>query len=185
MQGKAFNKASLENSMSSEKLEKFLLHMKSGTEDKPLIVLKGHLLLEQAMYEYIAKRVKFPERILNKQINFAYLIYFASSLNDDMGIEWVWSALKIANSLRNQYSHSLEPTKADSLEKELVEYVQSNDGELIAEVDGSDINYNELSIAFLQVYDCLIHSSSNAESAKFKSKNGRSGIMKMLNLTCK
>ena len=170
--------------MNEEKLLKFIDHLKAGFEDKSLIVLNGHLLLELALRDYISKRVQAPERIDGAQINFATLIIFASALDDCHTDQWLWSALKKANALRNQLAHNLEPKKIDTLESEFINYVTAHDGVASIEIDDIELKYGNLAIAFLQIFDVLLHSHpASIESTKAKRQpRERTGLLKILNL---
>jgi hypothetical protein len=170
--------------MNEDRLLKFIDHLQVGFEDKSLIVLKGHLLLELALRDYIGKRVQAPERIEGVQINFASLIVFASALEDCQKHQWLWSALKKANTLRNQLAHNLEPKKINELESEFIDYVRTHDGEGSIEVDDIELKYGNLEMAFLQIFDTLIHAypaSIESEKPQRKSEE-RVGILKMFNL---
>ncbi|NOR79217.1 MAG: hypothetical protein GQ529_00045, partial [Methyloprofundus sp.] len=76
--------------------------------------------------EYIYERVNHPDRLKNKNISFANLIDFSSSLEENNKIQWAWKALRLANQIRNQLAHSLLPEKLEKLESEFIEYVIAN-----------------------------------------------------------
>lgn len=135
----------------------FLEHLPADTQEKSLIAIKGHLLLEVILKEYIYDRVRHPDRLKNKYITFANLIDFASSLEDNNNIQWIWKALRLANQIRNQLAHSLSPEKLDSLELEFVEYVIANDGELTVETT-EELKFEKLTLAYFQLFDVILSS---------------------------
>ena len=49
----------------NERYLEFLEHLPSDTQDKSLIAIKGHLLLEIVLREYIYERVNHPDRLKN------------------------------------------------------------------------------------------------------------------------
>lgn len=164
-------------------LESFLCHMRTDSHDAPLIVLKGHLLLEQAMYEYISKRVRFPERLIGNQISFANLILFASALEDSDKDAWIWKSLKLANRVRNQYSHSLDSPKAEEYQNTLIDYVESHYEDLVIEVDGDKVDYCRLSTVSLHIFDELISSYPNNSNGTNENQNTKEiGFKKALNM---
>ena len=142
----------------NERYLEFLEHLPSDTEDRSLIAIKGHLLLEIVLREYIYQRVNHPDRLRNKNITFANLIDFSSSLEDNNKIQWVWKALRLANQIRNQLAHSLLPEKIEHLESEFVEYVIANDGVLTVETT-EKLKFERLTLAYFQLFDVILSSN--------------------------
>jgi hypothetical protein len=147
----------------------FLEHLPADTQEKSLIAIKGHLFLEVVLKEYIFERVKHPDRLRNKYISFANLIDFASSLEDNNNIQWVWKALRMANQIRNQLAHSLSPEKLDSRELEFVEYIIANDGELTVETT-EELKFEKLNLAYFQLYDVILSSINLPDIQNTKSQ---------------
>jgi hypothetical protein len=91
---------------------RFMSHVPEASPDNSLVVLKGHLLAEEILGDFISTKVSYPEhlRLTENHWGFSNKVELASSLarNDHHDI-WVWHALKKLNSLRNKLSHSLEP----------------------------------------------------------------------------
>ena len=133
----------------------FLLHLPVGVGSKELIALKGHLLIELALRDYIYKRVENPDGLKCRPIPFAYLTDFAESLDNDVGIDWVWGALRKANTLRNRLAHQLHPKDFLKLEEDIISLVESHDGKAVLEIDGQEVQYDKLSIVYLQIFDVL------------------------------
>ena len=81
-----------------------------------LCVLKGHLLAEELLTEYISTRLPHFEhlQIDRNHWGFANKLELAASVSSNQHHDvWVWGALKKLNSLRNKLSHGLEPTGLD------------------------------------------------------------------------
>lgn len=135
----------------------FLEHLPAATQDKSLVAIKGHLLLEIVLREYIYERVIYPDRLRNKNIAFSNLIDFASALEDHNNIQWIWQALRYANKIRNQLAHSLSPDKLDQLEVDFIEYVTKNDGFLQVETT-EELKFEKLTLAYFQLYDVVLSS---------------------------
>lgn len=136
-----------------EKYEDFLKHLPATTADKALMALKGHLLVEQALREFVWRRVAKPERIKETQIQFSTLLDFASSLDDGDSMSWVWVATRKLNKLRNQLAHNLSPQKIEALEQDFVNYVRHHDGEMNVLVDSTELKYTDFPLAIFQIYD--------------------------------
>lgn len=141
--------------MSIDKIDQFMTYLPAEFGDPSLIILKGHLLLEIALKDYISKRVNFPGRLDKGQVSFSSLILFASTLEDKDGDRWLWQALKMANKIRNQVAHSLDASKLSALENAFVAYVQLNDGEFAVEVNAEELPYRPLALVFMQLFDCI------------------------------
>lgn len=149
-----------------EKYEEFLEHLPDTASDKTLLVLKGHLLVEQALRSYIYKRVENPKKLENQQLPFASLLVFASSLESDAAIDWIWTPIDKLNKLRNRLAHNLAPKKIDELEKEIIEHTKKNDGELSILINDKQTAHTPLALAIFQLYE-------NLERAKTKEQKLR------------
>jgi hypothetical protein len=136
-----------------EKYEDFLKHLPETTSDKTLMALKGHLLVEQALREFVGKRVAKPDRIKETQIQFSTLLDFASSLDDGDSMSWVWVATRKLNKLRNQLAHNLSPQKIEALEQDFINYVRHHDGEMNVSVGSAELKYTDFPLAIFQIYD--------------------------------
>ena len=154
-----------------EQYTEFLTHLPVTASDKTLMALKGHLLVEQALRTYISKRVPHPSRLKDKQIPFSTLIDFASSLEDDKRLEWMWEALRILNSVRNMLAHNLSPVKIEEKEAKFISFVRKNDGEFSVERNNVKLDYGQFPLAVFQLYDQLISSAPRPVSVKGASNN--------------
>lgn len=140
----------------AEKFEDFLNHLPVTASDIALMALKGHLLVEQALREFIEKRVAKPELLQEKQIAFPTLLIFASSLDDGDSMNWVWVAAGKLNTLRNQLAHNLNPKKIESLERDFVKYVKDNDGEMLVPLEDPHLKYSDFPRSIFQIYDRIL-----------------------------
>jgi hypothetical protein len=91
-------------------------------EDVELILLKGHLVIEQLLTELLEHELKEPERLKSINLMFAkkleiYLAVAGNSIISN-GLEAI---LKDLNSLRNKLAHDLKHPEFNQL---LVEWVQ-------------------------------------------------------------
>ncbi|GEM_PF-1374730 len=139
----------------AEKFEEFLTHLPVTASDRTLMALKGHLLVEQALREFIYKRVEKPERLQGVQMSFPALLAFASSLDDGDSMSWVWKAAEKLNQVRNKLAHHLNHEKIEMLEAGFIDYVKSNDGEMLVPLSGP-FKYSAFPLAIFQVYDRIL-----------------------------
>lgn len=140
----------------NEQYEEFVSHLPVTASDRTLMALKGHLLVEQALRAFIESRVSQPNRIKDKQIQFAILIDFASSLAKVGELDWLWGALRTLNQFRNTLAHKLSPQKTEEIESKFVQHVKNHDGELSVFLGKSKLKYGEFALAVFQVYDILL-----------------------------
>ncbi|MGA9998093.1 MAG: hypothetical protein WBP93_21950 [Pyrinomonadaceae bacterium] len=98
----------------------FLQHMPYGESDLTLIVLKGHLLIEQKIREFIRERMLTPTALDMARLNAHQAICLAEALtlpNEEP--KNLWSVIRKVNSLRNQLAHKLEPQDIERRVKEI------------------------------------------------------------------
>jgi hypothetical protein len=96
-----------------------LMKIEDRLEDGTLIVLKGHLVLEELMRMKVDAVVKNPEFLARANLSFFQLLYIARALfPDDARTQLsrgdravnLWEIIEAWNQLRNQLAHRLEPT---------------------------------------------------------------------------
>ena len=105
---------------------------KLESDDAALIVLKGHLVLEERLTAVIEKFVFEPDFIDRARLSFAQKVAIARSMSLDQSRNSVWELIDKLNTLRNKLAHSLdgEPrAKAlqavrDAFQKEVAEVHQ-------------------------------------------------------------
>jgi len=75
------------------------------------IILKGHLLIEEALDSILGKFVFHSEYFESANLRFAQKIDLARSVSLDDHNNEMWELVKAINSLRNELSHSLKSGK--------------------------------------------------------------------------
>jgi len=103
---------------------KFWNHISLKAGDETLIVLKGHLLLEDLMSEYCASRVENEKDLEEAKLTFTQLVHLVKALQKYQPPEWVWPALKRVNGLRNKLAHKLTPKDYEKSRDEFIEHVK-------------------------------------------------------------
>ena len=95
--------------------------MMPDTNDITLITLKGHLIIEEVLYEILKSHCTFPKYLEKTKLSFAQLANLTRSLINLPLQEIVFPAILKLNSLRNNLAHNLDSDKADKLIRETVD----------------------------------------------------------------
>lgn len=92
----------------AEAFRRFLTLLPHG-KDTELVLLKGHLLIEEQIHQIIKERLKNPDALKDARIECHQAICLAQSLFPLDYQPWLWDALKKLNTLRNKVAHNIEP----------------------------------------------------------------------------
>lgn len=93
-----------------ESYDLFFRHMPNSDADVTLIVLKGHLLIEQRVREFISERVYNQDAIEKANLQTFQVICLAQALTlPNSEPQQFWTILCRLNTLRNELAHDLEP----------------------------------------------------------------------------
>ena len=77
-------------------------------KDEDLVILKGHLLVEEQLWIMVSSKLKSPEEI--KRFSFSQVFSLARAMYDlPDDLPWLWGAIRKLNKLRNLSSHQLLP----------------------------------------------------------------------------
>ena len=90
--------------------EKFREHLQY-VDDTVMIVLKGHLLIEEALESILTTVVFHPEFLEAASLRFAQKVNVARSLSLDEHQNELWGLVISLNALRNELAHSLKEGK--------------------------------------------------------------------------
>jgi hypothetical protein len=77
-------------------------------KDPVLLVLKGHLLVEEQLRLLIDERVSKPEAVAKAQLECFHVICLAEALCGDQAPPYLWDVLRKLNKLRNDIAHKIE-----------------------------------------------------------------------------
>jgi hypothetical protein len=83
-------------------------------DETVLVVLKGHLLIEEALDTIISRFVFHPEFIQAANLRFAQKLSIARSISLDEHNNEMWGLASGLNSLRNELAHSLHSPKREA-----------------------------------------------------------------------
>lgn len=103
-----------------ESMDYFLHHMPYQESDLTLIVLKGHLLIEQKIREFIRERMLNPTALDQIRLTAHQAICLAEALtlpNSDP--EVLWGVIRKVNALRNELAHKLTPERVEERVQEI------------------------------------------------------------------
>lgn len=81
-------------------------------QDFTLVILKGHLLIEEQVRLFIYERMTHPEALKEAKLDCAQAISIAKALSPKEH-EYIWNAVKKLNNCRNKLAHKAEPVGLD------------------------------------------------------------------------
>lgn len=93
-----------------EAFRRFVTSLPHG-KDLVLVVLKGHLLVEEQLRHVVDEHVGHPNALANAQFSCSQIICLAEAFCADRTAPWLWMALRNLNSLRNDIAHRIEPKR--------------------------------------------------------------------------
>lgn len=98
--------------------------------DFTLVTLKGHLLVEAMLDDYIHSNLKKPDALLAKtRLQFDLKVKLANALSDPYPGLDVWTAVDVLNKIRNSLAHRLSDENLSNLRAEFVRLVARLDYE--------------------------------------------------------
>jgi hypothetical protein len=112
----------------SDVLQRFLEHLPLATTDRVLVVLKGHLLVEELLRQFINVHMPSPQRLVDARLTFHQCLCMARAFSKDNMHEKLWDATEKLNGLRNKLAHALEPKEVDVKLREFVELLSDFHG---------------------------------------------------------
>lgn len=101
--------------------QRFQKHM-PRTKDITMIILKGHLLVEQEMNDILDDNLTESKALLDARMTFSHRLAVIKSIYGSFNrSKFPYTQIKKLNALRNQLVHNIEPK---DLEKNIVAFVQ-------------------------------------------------------------
>lgn len=105
---------------SHDERNQLLLDLLPKVDDITLITLKGHLLVEEALYSIVVSHCNFPKYIGEARLSFYQLSHLAKALIALPIHDSVFPAIHRLNKLRNELAHNVSSQKEEMLVNELV-----------------------------------------------------------------
>jgi len=85
-------------------------------EDPVLIILKGHLIIEETLVDICSRLLTNPAALEKDKVNFSTRLNLVQALIGDGELpENIWHALRDLNKIRNDLAHKLEPKNIEDL----------------------------------------------------------------------
>jgi hypothetical protein len=86
-----------------------------------LIVLRGHLLIEERMTDLINQLLKKPEALKDARLSFYQKLSIVHAFFGDIkNVPTFWDCIEKLNVIRNRYSHNLAP---EDIRKDLIAFL--------------------------------------------------------------
>jgi hypothetical protein len=112
-----------------ETLRQLIDHLES--DQAAIVVLKGHLVIEETLTAAIGKFVFHPEHLEGARLNFAQKLAISRCLSLDQNANSIWDLVAQLNKLRNTLSHSLEGSqRAKAMDLLRTAYIKECGGKL-------------------------------------------------------
>lgn len=108
--------------MAPEHLRRYILRWDDfmpDTEDLSLIVLKGHLLVEEMLTELLEHILPFPQHIEALNLRFSHKVSIVRAACKHEENNKAWNLINTLNKTRNELIHNLEPPKLEKVLKNL------------------------------------------------------------------
>ena len=94
--------------------------------DVSIVILKGHLIIEEELNKAVISKVISATDIEKARLSFKQLMLITKAHYVNEENSWCWSALEKLNKIRNSFSHNLEPKDLDEKLAELIELVEQH-----------------------------------------------------------
>jgi hypothetical protein len=107
-------------------MERFFQHFPEN-DDLSLIILKGHLLIEELLNEAIKLKVKDPTQLRDAKLTFNQRLCLLRSFEElKIGSFDIHDAIKKLNILRNEIAHNLERQQLVNLTSNFLEIFEDS-----------------------------------------------------------
>ena len=112
--------------------------------DKTLIILKGHLLIEELLTELLQEKLKTENPLeikVDQNTNFALKLNLCWALiQQDIKLE-IWPFIKELNSIRNKMAHAVVPKGIEEKINTFTKAVSSYEHYLMPKSRGGDLEF--------------------------------------------
>ena len=102
-------------------------HLFIKSENSVLIILKGHLIVEQMLRIIIKKNFLRPQLLDNARLTFYQSLCIVKAFyKGNIKTDWLWIAIEKLNNLRNQLAHHLEPKNQKEIIDDFLTYIEKH-----------------------------------------------------------
>jgi hypothetical protein len=120
-------------------------------ENVEVTILKGHLLIEGKLIEYIRKKIDNPDAFDSERFRFSQLLVVARSLSTKGKFDDLWMSIQKLNTLRNQLAHELEQPE---LNKALEGFIGFHATHFF---QGEASEYHNIHSCVVSLYSSMVH----------------------------
>lgn len=117
----------MDNNQSNADFLKFWEHIPWKSENETLIILKGHLLVEDLIRDFCHSAVENPNELIGARLTFYQISRLCRALSKYKASNETWECVGKLNDLRNMLAHKLEPKEYDKKKEEFIDLVKSFD----------------------------------------------------------
>jgi len=108
-------------------------------DETVLVVIKGHLLIEELLDEIIGTFVHHPDYIEDARLSFSHKIHIAKSMSLSEHNNGMWAIATKLNALRNNLAHSLNSPKRQDKTKAVIDaYLREANDDQKEMINGTD-----------------------------------------------
>ena len=145
------------------KLEEHLRYV----DESALVILKGHLVIEETLGEIISTFVFHGEHLEGARITFPQKVAIARTMSLDEHANEMWQLVLAINGLRNELAHALQSPKRVAKTKALIG-LHKKLGGITATADGMEVPEHVL-LSFSITYSLGFLSGFLEEVRRFRS----------------
>lgn len=117
--------------------DRFLSTITQRAGDPTFSIHKAHLLFEKVLRTFQSKALPNADALSGARLTFAQVLALVRSLQPPARDDWQWEAVGKLNSLRNQFSHRLEPDERDKKIETYVAFVTTGFGRPLPPASGT------------------------------------------------
>ncbi len=103
-----------------------LRHLPHYHESATLILLKGHLLVEELLRGYIDRQLPNSLAFKHDQFPFAKVLMLCRALTPPKIKSWAFDAAKKLNDVRNEVAHEFESAELEAKVESFVQFVEQH-----------------------------------------------------------
>ena len=138
-----------------EEFDKFYKYISIESGSETLVVLNGHLLLEDLMMDCCHSKVANDSALRDAKLGFLQLLHLCRANLSHTPQSWVVGGLKKMNSLRNKLAHNLEPDDYKKARDEFVALIRSHSGNKSKYAENIQ-KHKEIALAITDLYIALL-----------------------------
>ena len=96
--------------------------------DEELRIIKGHILIEEVLFELIKIKMSKPKVIENARLSFSQALTIVEGMyfQEELQIPWLYRATEKLNRLRNKFAHNIDPKNIREDIDAFMDYVIKN-----------------------------------------------------------